>query len=98
MCPDVFAQYCASDMVLMLDSNAVYLELLNVKSRITRHFYLSNHLSKAITLSLNSTIMVVCKALNNIASSSAEAEIAGVFTNAQLSIPVQCILDRFNHP
>ena len=72
----------------MLDSDATYLVLPNAKSRIAGYFYLSDHLSKTTTPSLNGTIMVVCKALKNVESSAAELEIAGVFINAQLTIPI----------
>ena len=96
--PDVFVRYYASDMVLMLDSDAAYLVLPNAKSRIARYFYLSDHPSKTTTPSLNGAIMVVCKALKNVVSSAAESETAGVFINAQLAIPIRYILDRLNHP
>jgi len=84
-------------MVLMIDSDAAYLVLPNAKSRIAGYFYFSNHPSKTTTPSLNGAIMVVCKALKNVVSSAAESEIAGVFINAQLAIPIQYILDRLNY-
>ena len=96
--PNVFVWYYASDMVLMLDSDAAYLVLPNAKSRIAGYFYLSDHPSKTITPSLNGAIMVVCKALKNVVSSAAESETAGIFINAQLAIPIRYILDRLNHP
>ena len=69
-------------MVLIVDLDAVYLVMPKAKSRITDYYYLSNHPSKTNNLKLNSAILVDCKALKYVISSSAEAETVGVFYNA----------------
>ena len=79
---NVFVHFYTSNIVLMVDSDTAYLVMSNSKSRIAGYFQLSDHLTKTNNPKLNSAILVVCKALKNVVSSSAECEIAGVFYNA----------------
>ena len=81
----------------MVDSDAAYLVMPNAKSRIADNFQLSDHLTKTNNPKLNGAILVVYKALKNIVSSSAECEIAGLFYNAQMAIPIRYMLEKLNH-
>ena len=96
--PDVYIQYYASDMVLHVDSDAAYLIAPKARSRIAGYFHLSNHPSTTTQPKINGPIIVECKTLRHVVASAAEAEIAGVFHNAQLSIPIRQILEVLNHP
>ena len=89
--------FYASDMVLMVDSDAAYLVMPNAKSRIVGYFQLSDYPIKMNNPKLNGTILVVCKALKNVVFSSAKYETAGVFYNAQLAIPIRYILEKLNY-
>ena len=42
--------------------------------------------------------MVECKTLRHVVSSEAEAEIGGIFHNAQVAIPIRTLLRKLNHP
>ena len=84
-------------MVLHIDSNAAYLVLLKTKSHIARYYFLSDHPNKNTKLSPNGAILVECKALHYIVSSSAEAEIAGIFHNAQIAILIRYILEAIGY-
>ena len=46
MYPNAFVCFYASDMVLIVDSDAAYLVIPKAKSRIARYYYLSDHTSK----------------------------------------------------
>ena len=81
--PDVFIRYYASDMILNIDSDAAYLVAPGAKSRIAGFFHLTNK-DDPFT---NGPILVECKTLRHVVASSAEAETAGIFHNAQLAIP-----------
>ena len=96
--PNVFIRYHASDMVLHVDSDAAYLVAPKARSRIAGYYYLSDHPSKTTHPTLNGAILVECKTLRHVVSSAAEAEIAGVFHNAQTSIPIRHFLECLNHP
>ena len=84
-------------MVLMIDSDAAYLVMSNAKSRIAGYFYLSDHPFKTPHPKLNGATLVECRALKHIVSSSAKAETAGVFHNAQRAIPIRHSLEVLNH-
>jgi len=95
--PNIFVRFYASDMVLMVDSDAAYLVMPNAKSRIAGYFQLSDHPTKTNNLKLNGAILIVCKALKNVVSSSAEYETVGLFYNAQMAIPIRYMLEKLNH-
>ena len=94
---NVYVRFKASDMVLHVDSDAAYLVLPNAKSRVAGYFYLSDHPDKDISPTLNGAILVECKGIKHVLSSSAEAETAGLFHNAQIAIPIRYILDSIGH-
>jgi len=96
--PDVFVRYYASDMVLHVDSDAAYLVSPKAKSRISGFFYMSDHPEKTHQPTPNGAILVECKTLRHVVASAAEAEIAGVFHNAQVALEIRRILEVLNHP
>ena len=95
--PDVYVRYYASDMVLHVDSDAAYLVMPQAKSRIAGYYHLSDHPQKTPHPTINGAILVECRALKHVVSSSAEAETAGVFHNAQIAIPIRHILENLCH-
>ena len=96
--PNVYIRYHASDIVLHVDSDAVYLVAPKAKSRIAGYFHLSDHPMRTKDPRLNGAVLVECKTLKHVVASAAEAEIAGVFHNAQVSIPIRHFLECLNHP
>ena len=95
--PNTYIRYYASNMILHIDSDAAYLVAPKARSRIAGYYYFSNHPSKNTTTRLNGAIHVECKTLRHVVSSAAEAEIAGVYHNAQTAIPMRTILEALGH-
>ena len=96
--PNPTVRYYASDMILTIDSDAAYLVLPQARSRIAGYHYLSSlPLSPEQSPPLNAPILVLCKTLRTVVSSAAESETAGVFTNAQLALPIRYILQCLGH-
>ena len=79
--PDAVIQFHASVMILYIESDAAYLVLLQVRSRVASIFYLSNATSGRPPL--NGAIQVICKTLQNVVSSAAEAETGVIFIGGQ---------------
>ena len=96
--PNVYIRYHASDMVLHVDSNAAYLIVYKAKSQIAGYYHLSDHPNCTNQSSSNGAILVECKTLRHVVASAAEAEVTGVFHNAQISLPIRRILELLNHP
>ena len=80
--PDAYIRFYASDMILHVDSDAAYLVAPKAKSRIAGYFHLTEHPNVTKHPKLNGAILVECKTLRHVVSSSAEAEVAGIFHNA----------------
>ena len=94
----MYARYHVSDMILWIKSDVAYLVLPKTKSCIASYFYLSNYLERVTHPTINGAILVVCKTLRHVVFSSAEAETAGVFINAQQALPIRYSLISLNHP
>ena len=95
--PSAYIRYHASDMTLHVDSDATYLVTPQSKSRIARFYHLASSPSKHYPPPLNRGLLVECKTLHHIVASAAEAEMTGVFYNAQITILARRILHALNH-
>ena len=80
--PNVYVRYYASDMVLLIDSNAAYLVLPNTRSRIAGYFQLNDYPQRVEHPDVNGVILVECKTIRHIISLVAEAKTVGIFHNA----------------
>ena len=80
-------------MILHIDSNAAYLFESGARSRAGRFFYLGNKNGKLI----NGFILILAKVIKFVMSSAAEAEIAALFMNAKLAVPLQQTLIEMGH-
>ena len=92
--PDATLRYRASNMILHVDSDAAYLVAPKARSRIAGYYYLSNLDTPP---PLNGAIHVECKTLKHVVASAAEAEVAGIFLNAQQILPIRRILHALGH-
>ena len=92
---NISLRYYASDMQLWVDSNAAYLVLPQARSRLAGYFYLGDDLTPTISQKPNGAVLVECKTICHVVSSSAEAEVAGVFHNAKQAIPIRHSLQAF---
>ena len=91
-------RYYASDMVLHVDSDAAYLVMQEALSRISGYYHLSDKPPTVGKIPLNGPVLIECKTLRNVVASAAEAEIGGLFHNAQISIPIRVMLEALGHP
>ena len=73
-------------MVLHVDSDAAYLVAPEACSRIAGFFHLNSHDRNHMIK--NGALLIECKTLRHVVASSAEAETAGMFHNAQVAIPI----------
>lgn len=94
--PDATIRYKASDMVLLIDSDASYLSESEARSRAGGYFYLGSDLHKPQRL--NGAIHILATIIKNVMSSAAEAEVGAAFTNAKEAIPMRTALEEMGHP
>ena len=96
--PNAYIRFHASDMILMLDTDAAYLVMPKARSRIAGYYYLGNKATSQPHPELNGAILIECKTLRHVVASAAEAETGGIFHNAQMAIPIRTILEAIDHP
>jgi hypothetical protein len=84
-------------MILHIDSDASYLVQPGAKSRVAGYFYLDNQVGSTKLPHLNGGVLVECKTLRRVVSSAAEAEMGGLFHNAQMGIPIRILLQALGH-
>ena len=94
--PNVYLRYHASEMVLTIDSDAAYLVEPQARSRIAGYFQLNKNMRS--NEHINGAILIECKTLRHVVASSAEAETAGIFHNAQTAVPIRHMLNELGHP
>ena len=92
----VIVRYYVSNMILNINSNAIYLVFLSTKSQIAGYFYLLSNPLNILPL-INIPILIICKTLWHVVSSAAKAEIARVFINAQIALPIQYALESLRY-
>ena len=82
--PDAVKLYRACDMILRIHSDAAYLVEPEARSRAGGFFYLGNQDGQQ----MNGSILILAKVIKNVVSSASEAEIAALFMNARLALPL----------
>jgi hypothetical protein len=95
--PHTTLRFHASSMILCVDSDAAYLVAPRANSRIAGFYYLSTDPHKNQPSPSNGGVLVECRTLRHVVASAAEAEVAGIFHNAQVTISVRRILHALGH-
>ena len=85
-------------MVLHVDSDAAYLVAPKAHSCVARYFHLSDHPNITKHPKMNGAILVECTTLRHVVSSSTEAEVAGIYHNARIAVPIRHIIKYLDHP
>ena len=96
--PNAYICFYSSDMILHVVSDEAYLVDPKARSRLAGYFHLSDIPNITKHPKLNGAIIVKCKTLRHVVSSSAESEVAGIHHNAGIAIPIIQTLQALNHP
>jgi hypothetical protein len=98
--PNPTIRYHASDMVLHVESDALYLSEKKAKSRSAGYFYLGKNPEGEELLypPINGAVLVNASIIKETVASAAEAELAALFHNAQDAIPLIHALTELEHP
>ena len=87
--PNAVICYYASDMILCIVSDAAYLVLPKARSRCAALFTLTNlPTTTPPNPTPNGPLHVLCKTMQGVPASAAEAETGGLFNAAQEAIPI----------
>ena len=94
--PDATIRYYASDMQLILHSDAGYNNTFGARSRAGGHFYLTNKRTKKHIN--NGAILALAKVIKNVMASATEAELKAMYINAREAVHLRTILEELGHP
>eukprot|EP00957_Ditylum_brightwellii_P011927 899605-Ditylum_brightwellii.AAC.1 len=83
--------FIASNMILTLDYNALYLSEKKAHSRALGHFYLRKKDDREYN---NNTILILLTIIKPVVASESEAEMAALFYNAREAVPLQVTLEE----
>jgi hypothetical protein len=103
--PDAVVRYYSSDMILWIESDALYLSETKARPRAASYHYLSNkppnpNQPPAPTNPsppMNGAIIVPCKVMREVLSSAYEAELAALFYNGKEGAPICITLKELGH-
>jgi hypothetical protein len=104
--PNAEVRYYASDMVLWIDSDAIYLSETKARSTCAGYHFLSDRPSNPATPPQphdaepmhNAPVYVMCNIMKEIVSAASEAELAGLFHNGKEACPIRICLEELGHP
>ena len=95
---NAYVRFNACDRQLMINSDAVYLVLTKVSSRITGYFRSANTPTRKYKYKDNGATVIECHTLEDIGTLSVEVETKEFFQNAKMSLPIHHILIAIRHP
>ena len=95
--PHATIQYYASDMILQVHSDALYLLVPNARSQTSGHYFLGSIPKNGQPIFLNGAIYALCMILKFVAASAAEAKLGALFLNAKKTKIVRLILFELGH-
>jgi hypothetical protein len=96
--PNAKIQYCASNMILNVHSNTLYLSAPNACSHASGYFFLGRTPCDRSPIQINGTVNITCTILKLVAASAAEAELGALFLYAQEAKSIRLVLEELGHP
>jgi hypothetical protein len=92
--PNTGICYLASNMILAVHTNLLYLSKHNTRSRASARFYLTNKGNKEFN---NGAILNLTSIIKHVMSLASEAELAAIYYGCKIAVPIQTTLDKMGH-
>jgi len=92
---DAIITYRASNMVLVVHSNASYLSEPKAQSRAGGHFFLSSDTKDPAN---KGAVLNIAQLIKAVMSSAAEAELGALYINAREAVPQRQLLEEMGNP
>jgi len=91
---DAILTYQASDMVLVVHSDASYLSKPKARSRAGGHFFVSSDVTNPHN---NGAVLNIAQLIKAVMSSAAEAELGALYINAREAVPMRQLFTEMGH-
>jgi hypothetical protein len=96
--PSATFRFTASDMLLAVESDALYLSVVKARSQAAGYFCLTNKPANLTApLKPNGAIHVLCHIMREVRSSAAEAKLGALFHYGKEACPLHIALDKMGH-
>jgi hypothetical protein len=95
--PDATIQYCASDVVMNVHSDASYLSEYDARSRACGHFFMGWSPNDCDPIQLNGAFFTLCAILCFLIASAAKAELGALFLNCKEGMIFCMMLEELDH-
>jgi hypothetical protein len=96
--PDATVRFHASDMILNIHSDALYLLEANAHSQACGHFFMGWRADPTKPIKLNGAFFTLCAILYFAVASAAEAELHTLFLNCKQATIFRLTLEEMGHP
>jgi hypothetical protein len=96
--PNATIQFCASDMIMNVHSNALYLFKANTRSHACGHFFMGWSAKDGNPIKLNGAFFTLCAILRFFVPSTAEAKLGALFLNCKEGMIFCTTLKELGHP
>ncbi len=91
---DAIITYHASDMVLVVHSNALYLSEPKARSHAGGYFFMSSDIADPAD---NGAVLNIAQIIKAVMSLAAEAELSALYINAHEAVPMRLLLAEMGH-
>jgi hypothetical protein len=95
---DAKIRFRASNMILNVHFDALYLSAPHTHSRASGYFFLGSTPCDGSPIQINGAVHVTCTILKLVAAPAAEAELGTLFLNAQEANIIWLVLEELGHP
>ena len=95
--PNVTIRYCASNMILNVHSDALYLSKPCAQSRVAGHYFLGMQPQPHQTIRMNGSIFTFCGILKCVVASTAKAKLTALLLNCKEAKIIRLILTELGH-
>ena len=96
--PDARMRFYASNMILNIHLDALYMSERGARSRAACHFFLGLPPHDGEPIRLNGAFFTLCAIMNFVAVTAAEAELGALFLNISKGRIFRLILEELGHP
>jgi hypothetical protein len=96
--PDATVLFHASNMILNIHSDALYLLEANAHSRACGHFFMGWRADPTKPIKLNEAFFTLCAILRFVVTSAAEAKLNALFLKSKQATIFRLTLEQMGHP
>jgi hypothetical protein len=96
--PNATICYQASDMIMNVHLDVLYLSEMDARSRACSHFFMGRNAKNGNPIKVNGAFFTLCAILHFVVASATEAELDTLFLNCKEGMIFRMTLEELGHP